>query len=58
MKQSISGGVYSTELINCIPGDWRRAAFIAINSRELKREKARRSQPKKRIAKPHVEGFA
>lgn len=58
MKQSISGGVYPTELINCIPGEWRRAAVIAINTRELRREQARRSQPKQRIAKPHVEGFA
>lgn len=58
MKSQIEGGFYPTGLIDCIPGEWRRASIITINPRELRREKARRSQPKQRIAKPHVEGFA
>ena len=51
-------GVLSNELLLTIPRG--KTTFVKRTNcaREFRREQARRTQPKQRIAKPHVEGFA
>ena len=58
MRDSNTGGVISGKLSLIVPTGGRLVIMRTTGARELRREKARRSQPKQRIAKPHVEGFA
>ena len=57
MREANAGGHLSAKFSLFIPTGSRLVNMRATGTRELRREKARRSQPRQRIAKPHVEGF-